>query len=133
MAPARGTRSRTRLEHAAPILRVANMRNSLRYYVDVLGFQNAEWGSDDFTCITRDGATVYLCRGDQGVPGTWAWVGVEDAEALYQEYQANGATIRQPPTNHAWALEFQVEDPDRHVLRFGSEPLTDRPFGPIGG
>lgn len=132
MAKTDKARSGTRFEHADPILRVANMRNSLRYYVDILGFQNAAWGSDDFTCVTRDGAAIHLCRGDQGAPGTWVWVGVEDAEALYQEYQTSGATIRQRPTNHLWALEFQVEDPDGHVLRLGSEPLKDRPFGPVG-
>lgn len=120
---------KTRFEHAEPILRVSNMHNSLRYYVDVLGFRNADWGSDDFTCVTRDGAAIYLCRGDQGCVGTWAWIGVEDAAGLYKEYQASGATIRQRPVNHSWALEFQVEDPDGHVLRFGSEPLTDGPSG----
>jgi catechol 2,3-dioxygenase-like lactoylglutathione lyase family enzyme len=120
---------KTRFEHAEPILRVSDMRTSLRYYVEVLGFRNADWGSDDFTCLTRDGAAIYLCRGDQGCAGTWAWIGVEDARAVYQEYQASGAKIRQRPINHPWALEIQVEDPDGHVLRFGSEPLTDRPFG----
>jgi hypothetical protein len=64
---------KTRFGHAEPILRVSDMRTSLRYYVEVLGFRNADWGSDDFTCVTRDGAAIYL--------------------------------------------------------RFGSEPLTDRPFG----
>jgi catechol 2,3-dioxygenase-like lactoylglutathione lyase family enzyme len=120
--------AKTRFEHAEPILRVADMRASLRYYVDVLGFRNADWGSDDFTCVTRDGASIYLCRGDQGCAGAWAWIGVADVRALFKEYQASGATIRQRPVNHAWALEIQVEDPDGHVLRFGSEPLTDRPL-----
>jgi hypothetical protein len=35
---------RTRFEGSAPILRVANMSASLRYYVEVLRFQNADWG-----------------------------------------------------------------------------------------
>lgn len=121
--------AKTRFEHAEPILRVADMQNSLRYYVEVLGFRNADWGSDDFTCVTRDGAAIYLSRGGQGCAGTWAWIGVEDAAALYQEYQASGAKIRQRPVNRSWALEFQVEDPDGHVLRFGSGPLTDGPSG----
>lgn len=119
---------RTRFEHANPILSVADMTASVRYYVDVLGFQNADWGSDHFTAVTRDRACIYLCLGSQGKPGTWAWVGVEDAELLYQEYQASGARIRHPPRNYPWALELHVEDPDGHVLRFGSEPLADRPF-----
>ena len=109
-------------EHADPILRVENMARSLRYYVGVLGFTNAEWGSDEFTCVSRDGASIYLCQGDQGQPGTWVWVGVEDVAALHAEYLASGATILHPPENYPWALEMKVGDPDGHVLRFGSEP-----------
>jgi hypothetical protein len=45
--------------------------------VDVLGFQNADWGGDDFTCVPRDHAGIYLSQGDQGHSGTWVWVGVE--------------------------------------------------------
>lgn len=118
--------SRTRFERAEPILNVRDMSASVRYYVDVLGFRNADWGSDDFTAVTRDGASIYLCRGGQGQPGTWVWVGVEDAAALHEEYRASGARIREAPINRPWALEFQVEDPDAHVLRFGSEPLEEQ-------
>jgi catechol 2,3-dioxygenase-like lactoylglutathione lyase family enzyme len=120
---------RTRFEHAEPILRVSDMQASLRYYEAVLGFRSADWGSEDFTCVTRDGASIYLCRGAQGCAGTWAWIGVEDVRALYREYQTSGARIRQRPFNNSWALEIQVEDPDGHMLRFGSEPLDDHPFG----
>ena len=67
---------RTRFEHANPILNVANLARSVRYYVDVLGFTNADWGGDDFTCVTRDGASIYLSEGDQGQSGTWVWLGV---------------------------------------------------------
>ena len=119
---------RTRFEGSAPILKVTDMSISLRYYVEVLGFQNADWGTDDFTSVNRDGAGIYLCRGGQGQPGTWVWIGVEDVEALYEEYQASGAKIRHPPANYPWALEMKVHDPDGHVLRFGSEPKSDLPF-----
>jgi uncharacterized glyoxalase superfamily protein PhnB len=118
--------ARTSFEHADPILRVEDMSRALRYYVDVLGFTNADWGSDEFTCVSRDTASIYLCRGDQGQPGTWVWVGVENVDELYAEYTASGATIHHPPENYPWALEMKVGDPDGHVLRFGSEP---RPTG----
>jgi len=114
---------RTAFERAEPILRVEDMAASLRYYVGVLGFENASWGSEDFTRVRRGDAGIYLCRGGQGQPGTWVWIGVEDAAALHEEYRAAGAKIRRPPENFPWALEFHVEDPDGHVLRFGSEPL----------
>ncbi len=119
---------RTRFEGSSPILNVAEMPRSVRYYVDVLGFKNADWGTDDFTSVNRDGAGIYLCQGGQGQPGTWVWIGVEDVAALYEEYTTAGATIRHAPENYPWAYEMKVEDPDGHILRFGSEPRTDMPF-----
>jgi catechol 2,3-dioxygenase-like lactoylglutathione lyase family enzyme len=117
--------SRTRFEHANPILRVEHMARSVRYYTDVLGFTLEEWSGDECDCVTRDGAAIYLSQGDQGTPGTWVWVGVDDVAALYEEYQASHGRIRQPPVNYPWAYEMQVLDPDGHVLRFGSEPQDD--------
>jgi uncharacterized glyoxalase superfamily protein PhnB len=113
---------RTEFECANPILSVEDMARSLEYYVEVLGFINAEWGSDEFTCLTRDGAGIYLCQGDQGHPGTWVWIGVGDVEVLHEEYMAKGAMILHPPENYSWACEMKVRDPDGHVLRFGSDP-----------
>jgi uncharacterized glyoxalase superfamily protein PhnB len=104
------------------------MSESVRYYLDVLGFKNAAWGNDDFTSVNRDRVDIYLCRAGQGHAGTWVWIGVADVEALYEEYKAAGARIRHPPENYPWALEMKVDDPDGHVLRFGSEPKEDRPF-----
>ena len=122
--PSRKTTSpdRVHFEVSQPILRVEDMQASLRFYVDLLGFQNASWGSDDFTCVTRDQAGIYLCRGHQGRGGAWVWVGVEDAEKLHEELKARGVNIRMPPTNFPWALEMQIEDPDGNVLRLGSDP-----------
>jgi catechol 2,3-dioxygenase-like lactoylglutathione lyase family enzyme len=112
----------TRVETIDPILRVEDMRRSVRYYVDVLGFREADWGTADFSFVGRDGRGIYLCRGAQGRGGAWVWVGVEDVRALHRIFLERGAVIRSGPVNQAWALEMQVEDPDGNVLRFGSEP-----------
>lgn len=114
--------NRTKFEHAHPILSVSDMARSIRYYVDVLGFTNEEWSGDEFACVTRDGASIYLSLGDQGHPGTWVWLGVEDAEDLHRELHARGASIVQPPEHFPWAIEMRVSDPDGHMLRFGSDP-----------
>jgi len=103
------------------------MEVSLRFYIEVLGFKNAEWGSDEFTSISRDAAAIYLCQGNQGRGGAWVWIGVEKVRLLHEEYTARGVKIRLPPTNFPWALEMQVEDPDGNVLRFGSEPEDSEP------
>ena len=109
-------------EGSAPILRVENMEIALRFYVNALGFKNAPWGSDDFTCVVRDKAHIYLCRAGQGLGKAWVWIGVEDAAKLHEELKARDVPVRMPPTNYSWALEMQVEDPDGNVLRLGSEP-----------
>lgn len=118
-----------KLECINPILNVKNMAVSRKFYIDLLGFTEAEWGNDTFTSINRDNTGIYLCQGAQGQPGMWLWVGFDgDIFALYEELVSKGVTIRQPPLNYSWALEMLVEDPDGHVLRFGTEPDAGRPF-----
>jgi catechol 2,3-dioxygenase-like lactoylglutathione lyase family enzyme len=109
-------------EGGQPILRVEDMAASIRFYVDLLGFKNAAWGTDEFTSVNRDRTGIYLCRGGQGAGKAWIWVGVDDVEKLHHDYRAKGVAIRLAPTNYPWALEMQVEDPDGNVLRIGSEP-----------
>ena len=111
----------THFECIDPILRVEDMSRSVAYYVDVLGFENAPWGTEEFTHVTRDRGGIYLCRGGQGRGGAWVWVGVGDARALHEAYRERGAIIRMEPKSFPWALEMQVEDPDGNVLRFGSD------------
>jgi catechol 2,3-dioxygenase-like lactoylglutathione lyase family enzyme len=109
-------------ENSQPILRVADMEASLAYYVGLLGFENADWGTAEFTSVSRDRAGIYLCCGGQGRGGAWIWIGVEDVEELHVEYLARGVAIRMAPTRYSWAREMHVEDPDGNVIRFGSDP-----------
>lgn len=114
---------------ASPILRVGDLNRSLAYYTEKLGFKE-DWRWKDWVAsVSRGSCNLMLSQGDQGHPGSWVWIGVGDVHALHEEYARSGATIRQPPTNHAWALEMQVFDPDGNVLRFGSEPIADEPLG----
>jgi len=114
---------------ATPILPVRDLDASLDYYVGVLGFRLG-FREEGFACVSRGKASVFLCQGDQGHPGTWVWIGVGDSEALCEGYRRKGARIRHPPTNYAWACEMQVEDPDGNVLRMGSDSKPGQPFGP---
>jgi predicted enzyme related to lactoylglutathione lyase len=112
-----------------PILYVQGLPASIDYYVRVLGFK-VDWHEPGIMAsVSRDRCSMMLCEGDQGNPGSWVWIGVEDIEPLFAEYRSKGAKVRHPPTNYPWAYEMQIEDPDGHVLRLGSEPKKDRPFG----
>ncbi len=117
------------VECIIPILRVNDLAASIRYYVEVPGFQT-DWGDEtasETASVSRDGKAIMLCQGDQGQPGTWIWIGVDDIAPLYQQYLGRGAQFALPPTNYPWAYEMRVEDPDGHVLRFGSEQTRTSP------
>jgi len=113
---------RVYFEVSQPILRVKNMKAALEFYVGILGFASAAWGTDDFTSVNRDRAGIYLCQGGQGRGGAWAWIGIEDVRKFEAELAGKAVKVVLAPTNFPWALEMQVEDPDGNVLRFGSEP-----------
>ncbi|HET9826098.1 MAG TPA: glyoxalase superfamily protein [Chitinophagaceae bacterium] len=112
-----------RVENITPILYVSDMARSLAFYVNVLGFENAEWGDENFTSIDLNGKGLYLCKGGQGSPDTWVWIGFNGSIfSLYKELQSKGVNVKMPPTKFSWAYELQVEDPDGHILRFGTNP-----------
>jgi uncharacterized glyoxalase superfamily protein PhnB len=123
-------KNRDLFENIAPILHVKNLAASIEYYENVLGFERAEWVTDDslFGYVGRDGFGIYLSQDGQGNLGTWLWIGLKALDPLYEEFQAAGANIVMEPTNFHWALEMRIEDPDGHVIRFGTEPRDDLPF-----
>src|SRR5450432_2469384 len=116
-------------EGATPIFCVASVRASIEYYVNALGFKIDWKAGPGFASVSRDRCHLFLCEEDQGHPGTWTWIGVSDADSLAAEYRGRGARVRHPPANYPWAYEMQVEDLDGNVLRFGSDPKKDEPFG----
>ena len=118
-----------RIENIQPILNVRDMAASRHFYIDLLGFSEAEWGTDAFTSITRDHWGIYLCKGSQGHPGTWLWIGFDgDIFVLHKEFKEKGIKIIMEPRNFSYALEMHIEDPDGHVLRFGTDPNPDEPY-----
>jgi catechol 2,3-dioxygenase-like lactoylglutathione lyase family enzyme len=107
-----------------PILNVKKFAASMDYYVNKPGFQK-KWDCGNpptFGCITRGEVEIFLCEGAQGQAGMWMSIFTEDVDALHEEYKRSGAIIRLPPTNMPWGTrEMNVEDPDGHRLRMGSD------------
>ncbi len=78
---------------AIPIFRVSSLAASIDHYVHLLGFK-VNWRHPFFASVSRGGCNIFLSEGDQGNPGSWAWIGVEDAQALFEELQNNKVAIR---------------------------------------
>ena len=113
-----------KFECVNPILNVSNVALSIDYYVNKLGFDKKwEWGDPPtFGCVARDQVSIFLCEGEQGQPGTWMMIFVDNVDELYADYQQRGAKIVGPPANMPWgSRELHVEDPDGHRIRFGGD------------
>ena len=106
-----------RLNHLNPILKVSDLRASLTFSTEVLGFEHLHTFGDptNFAIIGRNSHQIYLCEGGQGHPGTWLALFVSDQGSLYQRLAASDARIQMPYDGNDG--EFRVEDPDGHVLR----------------
>jgi len=115
-------------ECVTPILNVKDLRASMDYYVQKLGFEKQwDWGDPpDFGCVKRGKVEIFLCQGGQGQPGTWMSIFMDDIDSLYEEYKKSGATILNPPRDFPWQTrDILVEDLDGHRFRMSGEPLGD--------
>ena len=116
----------------APVLLVRDVVAAANYFRDCLGFDyDRFWGAPaDFCMVHRDGNTVMLSQAPadavlkpnwQVVPGMWnAYFWVEDAKALYKEFQDRGAKIDYHLGLKPYGvLEFGIQDLDGHDIAFG--------------
>ena len=115
--------------HSVPILFSSNVRRSIEYYTNILGF-DSKWEWDDapsFGGVSKNGVEIFFCKEGQGRPGTWIAIMVDDVDGLHEQFKSKGAKILVPPEDKEWRLrEMLVQDPDEHVLRFGQHVTTHK-------
>lgn len=111
-----------KFEKSNPILYSEDIERSLKYYTEVLGFDDSwTWGTPpDFGGVVKDEVEIFFCLRDQGNPGTWLALIVDDVDKYYEQIKEKEAKILAPPISQEWNMrEMYVEDPDGHVLRIG--------------
>jgi catechol 2,3-dioxygenase-like lactoylglutathione lyase family enzyme len=119
-----------RIAAAVPVFRVASVAVSAKWYGDVLGFSADEVGPPDdpvFAILRRGGVELMLQkllhglsapRGAGAGKGWDVYVRVADARGLRERVAAKtpaGPLVSQP----YGCLEFEVADPDGHVVVLG--------------
>jgi len=133
------TKTEPNLKRAVPFFGVSNIEESVRYYVDGLGFEMANRWIDDgklrWCWLERGGAALMLQEfwkegHHANVPEVKLGEGVsicficEDALALYRELRSRGIQASKPCVeNGMWVTS--LTDPDGYKLMF--ESYTDTP------
>ncbi len=115
----------------SPFFIVADLRESVNFYVDKLGFEVQYITDDDepyFAMLGRGRVSVMLKASGQPVPNhtryEWAgWdahIGVADPDVLFAEFSAKGVHFNQPLKDNTDNIRgFSVTDPNGYRLFFG--------------
>jgi uncharacterized glyoxalase superfamily protein PhnB len=118
---------------AEPQLFVTDLQAALDHYTDRLGFRIAFiHGAPAFYAqVVRDGARLNLRHVDGPVFASGfreaeknpllATIAVDDAEALFEEFERAGVVFHQPLKTESWgARTFMVADPDGNLIAFAA-------------
>lgn len=110
-------------ESIVPILYSNDIKKSIAYYIEQLAFDDSwEWDKNPTTFggLSKDCVRIFFCLKDQGNPGTWLAINVDNVDEYYEAIKTRGAKILRPPENKEWYMrEMLVEDCNGHIIRFG--------------
>jgi hypothetical protein len=124
----------TNLTSIWPSFIIANLKVSVSFYVDKLGFEVRFIGPDDdpyWAVVGRDNVSIMLkaVSGDvKPIPNygrhEWApwdaYIFTADPDRLFDEYSSNDVSFIKPLQNNSDNLRgFEIEDADGYVLFFG--------------
>jgi predicted enzyme related to lactoylglutathione lyase len=109
------------------VLAVPDLRRSVSYFQDVLGFR-PEWGDGvNWQVLSRDGVRMMIGHCPDAIPPAetgdhsyFAYLHVDDVDALHAEIVQRGAIVRQAPTDKPWGMrEMAIATPDGHRMIVG--------------
>lgn len=104
---------------------VDNVAETSEHYQKTLGFKvTLFYGNPPYYAVVeRDGVEIHLSeREDTSTPleRCAVYIYVDDADALYAEFEAKGVEMFSPPENQDNGMrEFELTDNSGHYLMFG--------------
>jgi uncharacterized glyoxalase superfamily protein PhnB len=119
------------IRQVAPQFFTTDMRATLSYYQEKLGFECLGTWQDPpvYAIVARDGHRIHFRYAEPSTPNPDkyddelldAYLFVDDADALYAEYAANGVEFTRHLGNTPWhSREFVLKDCDGRLLAIGA-------------
>lgn len=113
---------------ASFVLAVNDLERSVRFYVDQLGFTE-DLQAEGWAFLHRGACHLRLGHCADAVPmaktpdHSWfAYLTVDDAQALFQSLVRNRVEIWHPLADKPWGMrEFAIVTPDGHRIVFGQD------------
>lgn len=111
------------------VLAVPDLDRSTAYFRDALGFR-VEWAAgSDWQLVSRGSVRIMLGHCPDAMPASstgdhsyFAYVEIDDVDALHDEFVSKGALILQPPADKPYGMrEFVVATPDGHRMTIGQD------------
>jgi catechol 2,3-dioxygenase-like lactoylglutathione lyase family enzyme len=122
------------LTYISPSFIVSNLKDSIAFYVDKLGFEVLHIGPEGdpfFAIVGRDHISIFLKAIAEDIKpapnhtrhdwARWdAYVSASEPDTLFEEYSSTGVKFHQPLRDDEDGLRgFEVCDADGYVLFFG--------------
>ncbi len=122
------------LTYISPFFIVTDLKTSVSFYVDKLGFQVRHIGPDDdpyWAIVGRDDISIMLKAIAPDIKpapnhtrhawASWdAYVSTAEPDVLFEEYRSKGVTFVKPIHDNSDNLRgFEIKDADGYVLFFG--------------
>jgi len=114
------------ISHAAHVLPVENLQESVSFYKDVLGFTiEFEWGEPiDYVIISSGKVAIHLNKkldsSSASEKHTRIYLFVSEIDQFYEEILKKGAQIKTPIGTRDYGMrDFDIVDPDGYILSFG--------------
>ncbi len=112
------------LKRIAPIFGVQDVDAALKHYAR-MGFAVRAYDKGGYGFAVRDGLEIHLgVAGEEADHRNSAYLFVDDADALAEEWRAAGLEVHGPEDTEWGQHEGAIVDPDNNVIRFGS-PMPD--------
>jgi hypothetical protein len=108
-------------QRVAPIFGARDVSAALAYY-ESLGFRTRSYDAGIYGFATRDGIELHLgsIPAGQEWTRTTAYLYVDDADELAEQWRAVGADVHGPKDTEWGQHEGALVDLDGNVIRFGS-------------